>query len=71
MVMVGVGAAIGLVLAFAGARPLGSFLYGIRPWDPSTFLGITLLLVGVAFVATMVPAMRAARLDPTVALRRE
>jgi predicted permease len=71
MVMVGVGAVIGLVLAFAGARPLGSFLYGIRPWDPSTFLGITLLLVGVAFVATMVPAMRAARLDPTVALRRE
>jgi predicted permease len=71
MVMVGVGAVIGLVLAFAGARPLGSFLYGIRPWDPSTFLGITLLLVGVAFVATMVPALRAARLDPTVALRRE
>jgi predicted permease len=71
MVMVGVGAAIGLVLAFAGTRPLGSFLYGVNVSDPTTFLGITLLLAGVAFVATMVPALRAARLDPTVALRRE
>jgi predicted permease len=71
MVMVGAGAAIGLVLALAGTRPLGAFLYGVEPWDPVTFLGITLLLVGVAFVAMLVPAMRAVRLDPLVALRRE
>ena len=46
-------------------------MYGVSASDPSTFLGITLLLVGVAFVAMLVPAMRAVRLDPLVALRRE
>ncbi|MGD8869382.1 MAG: ABC transporter permease [Gemmatimonadales bacterium] len=71
MVMVGVGAAIGLALALAATRPLGAFLYGVAAWDPATFLGITALLVGVAFLAMLVPAMRAVRLDPLVALRRE
>ena len=71
MVMVGVGAAIGLALALAATRPLGAFLYAVGPWDPATFLGITLLLVGVAFLAMLVPAVRAVRLDPLVALRRE
>jgi ABC-type antimicrobial peptide transport system permease subunit len=71
MALVGVGAAIGLVLGFAATRPLGSFLYGVGVSDPVTFLGVTLLLVGVAFLATLVPALRAARLDAMVALRRE
>jgi predicted permease len=71
MMLVGVGVVIGLVLAFAAALPLGSLLYGVSVSDPVTFVGITLLLAGVAFVATMVPALRAARLDPMVALRRE
>jgi predicted permease len=71
MVMVGIGAAIGLAVAFAATRPLGAFLYGVSASDPSTFFGITLLLVGVAFVAMLVPAMRAVRLDPLSALRRE
>jgi predicted permease len=71
MMLVGVGVVIGLVLAFAAAVPLGSLLYGVSVSDPVTFVGIPLLLTGVAFVATMVPALRAARLDPTVALRRE
>ena len=69
--LVGVGVVIGLVLAFAAVLPLGSLLYGVSVSDPVTFVGITLLLAGVAFVATMVPALRAARLDPMVALRRE
>jgi predicted permease len=71
MILVGVGAAVGLALGFAATRPLGSFLYGVDVSDPITFLGVTLLLVGVAFVATLVPALRAARLDAMVALRRE
>jgi predicted permease len=71
MMLVGVGVVIGLVLAFAAALPLRSLLYGVSVSDPVTFVGITLLLAGVAFVATMVPALRAARLDPMVALRRE
>jgi predicted permease len=71
MVLVGVGAAIGLALGLAATRPLGSFLYGVDVSDPVTFAGVTLLLVGVAFLATLVPALRAARLDAMVALRRE
>ncbi|NIN73245.1 MAG: FtsX-like permease family protein [Gemmatimonadetes bacterium] len=71
MALVGIGAAIGLALGFAAAQPLGSFLYGVNVSDPTTFLGVTLLLVGVAFLATLVPALRAARLDAMVALRRE
>jgi putative ABC transport system permease protein len=71
MALVVIGAAIGLALGFAATRPLGSFLYGVGVSDPVTFLGVTLLLVGVAFLATLVPALRAARLDAMVALRRE
>jgi macrolide transport system ATP-binding/permease protein len=71
MLLVGIGAAVGLALGFAAAQPLGSFLYGVDVSDPTTFLGVTLLLVGVAFLATLVPAVRAARLDAMVALRGE
>jgi predicted permease len=71
MVLVAVGGVIGLALSFAATRPLGSFLYGVDVSDPVTFLGVTLLLVGVAFLATLVPAVRSARLDPMDALRRQ
>jgi predicted permease len=71
MMLVGVGAAIGLTLGFLASRPLGSLLYGVDVSDPTTYLGVTLVLTGVAFLATLVPALRAARLDPMAALRRE
>jgi len=63
------GAVLGLTLAFLLTRFIASFLYGISPTDPVTFGGVTLLLAFVAGVATLVPAMRASRLDPLVALR--
>ncbi len=71
MILVGVGSAIGLVLGYAATRSLGSFLHGVDVSDPSTFIGVMALLVGVAFLATLIPAVRAARLDPMTALRRE
>jgi ABC-type lipoprotein release transport system permease subunit len=63
------GAVIGTALAVALTRFLEGFLYGISPTDVWTFGGVTLLLVLVAFVAALVPAVRASRLDPLVALR--
>ena len=67
--------ALGLALGIAGAlvatRLLSSLLYGISPTDPATFAGSALLLAGVAAVASYLPTRRAARVDPTVALRAQ
>jgi predicted permease len=69
MVLTGAGLAVGLGLAFAAAQVLRGLLYGIAPSDPFTFAGVALLLAGVAFGANLVPARRATRVAPLVALR--
>jgi ABC-type antimicrobial peptide transport system permease subunit len=71
MVLAGVGVAIGLVTAFALTRFLTNQLFGIGATDPATFTIVSTLLVGVALLATLLPAMRATRVDPVVALRDE
>ena len=65
----GVGA--GIVLALAAARGAGSLLFDLRPNDPFTFAVATGVLVSIALVASLVPARRAARVNPMVALRYE
>jgi ABC-type antimicrobial peptide transport system permease subunit len=69
MRLVGVGVALGMALAFFGVRSLESFLYGVGGRDPITFAAVPLVLAGVAFLACLVPARRAMKLDPLVALR--
>ena len=66
-----IGAAIGLAIAFAATRFLKSVLYGVDAMDPTTFVGVTLLLAIVAMLACWIPALRARRVDPLVALRAE
>jgi macrolide transport system ATP-binding/permease protein len=69
--LVGVGAALGLVAALALTRLLEGFLLGADPLDPYTFAGSMLMLGLVALFATWLPARRAARVDPMIALRLE
>ena len=69
--LVAVGAVVGLAAAAAGARVLRSFLYGIAPDDPLTFVAAPLALIAAALFACYVPARRATRIEPMEVLRSE
>jgi ABC-type antimicrobial peptide transport system permease subunit len=71
LVLVGLGVAFGLPLVFAASRFLKEMLFGLAPGDSATVASATLVLVAVAAVASYLPALRASRIEPTVALRYE
>ena len=71
MVLVAIGMGLGIACALAAGGLLKSVLYGIGAIDPVAFLGVPLLLAAVALLANVIPARRAARVDPMVALRYE
>jgi putative ABC transport system permease protein len=66
-----IGIAIGLVASFAFTRILASMLVDVKPTDPATFASVAVLFFVIAFLASWLPALRAAGLDPTTALRNE
>jgi ABC-type antimicrobial peptide transport system permease subunit len=69
--LAGLGIAIGLAAALGVTRAMTRFLYGVHPTDPQTFAAVSLLLVAVALLACYLPAWRATRVDPMIALRHE
>jgi predicted permease len=71
MVMVGWGVALGLVLALTGGRLISSLLFGLAPSDPTTVVAAVGIMLGVSLLAGYVPARRAARVDPLMALRQD
>ena len=66
-----IGIAVGLIAAFGLTRLLSSFLYGVRPSDPVTFVAVSAAFIAVAAIASYIPARRATKVDSIVALRYE
>jgi ABC-type antimicrobial peptide transport system permease subunit len=71
LALVAVGVVIGLAGAFAGARVLRAFLFDLTPSDPVTYGAIIVVLGVTAVLASWVPALRASRVDPAIALRTD
>jgi putative ABC transport system permease protein len=71
MKLVAIGVVVGLAGAFWLTRYMSALLYGVKPTDPSTYVAVALVLLAVAFLATYIPARRAAQVDPVIALRYE
>jgi putative ABC transport system permease protein len=69
IVLAGIGVTAGAILSASAASMLASLLYGVHPHDPAVFLVVSLLLLGVAVLASYIPALRAAKADPMLALR--
>lgn len=65
------GVAVGLIAAFGSLRMLTSLLYGLSPTDPATFVASAAVVLGIAALAGLAPALRAAGVDPAIALRQE
>jgi ABC-type antimicrobial peptide transport system permease subunit len=66
-----IGMALGTIASFLAVRSAGTLLFGVTPRDPGTFAAMLVVLTGVALVAGYLPARRASRVDPMVALRTE
>jgi putative ABC transport system permease protein len=71
MRLAGIGVVVGLLGAFGAARVLSQLLFGVVPSDPATYAMVAAALASVALLACLIPACRATRVDPIIALRYE
>ncbi len=71
LILAGIGVAIGLAAAYGLTRYLASLLYGVKPADVASFVIVSLILTSIALLACFIPARRASRIDPVIALRYE
>ncbi|HEX8775382.1 MAG TPA: ABC transporter permease [Pyrinomonadaceae bacterium] len=71
MILALIGVALGLLAAFAVSRVMSSLLFGVSATDPLTFIALAVLLAAIALLACLIPARRATRVDPMIALRYE
>jgi ABC-type antimicrobial peptide transport system permease subunit len=60
---------LGVVAAFVGARVIRGLLFDVAPHDPITFVGVAVMMAVIGIVACWIPALRAARIDPAIAMR--
>ena len=65
------GVVVGVALSFVAGRLLGAMLFGLKSTDPGTYIGVVVLVLPVIVLAATLPAWRASRVDPMIALRNE
>lgn len=70
-ILLGLGLALGLIGSLLATRLIQGLLYGVAPHDPSTLLGVALLMAVIGLIACWIPALRAARIDPGVVIRAQ
>ena len=70
-IVLAIGIGIGLALSLIAGHWVSSLLFGLKPYDPLTFVAASVLLIGISLLASLLPARRASKLNPTVALRYE
>jgi len=68
-VLLAIGLLVGVVGAFGAAGVIRGLLFGVAPHDPATFAGVAVTMAAIGMVACWVPALRAARIDPAIAMR--